>query len=113
MNVYVETSAAVKLIFEEAESIPLKEWFDRLVGSGATPFSSMLVEMELRRAAIREQTSQQVVTEALDRFDLFELDRSDDRGAGLLPGQMRSMDALHIAAALRLGADVMVSYDDR
>lgn len=50
----------------------------------------------------------------LARFDLLETDRSLYREAGLLPGrQLRSLDALHVAAALRVDADVMVSYDRR
>ncbi|WP_142060425.1 PIN domain-containing protein [Pseudonocardia kunmingensis] len=36
------------------------------------------------------------------------------REAGLLPGRhLRSLDALHVAAALRRDADVMLSYDHR
>jgi predicted nucleic acid-binding protein len=32
----------------------------------------------------------------------------------LLPGRnLRSLDALHVAAALRVGADVMITYDTR
>ena len=50
----------------------------------------------------------------MDRLDVVDLDREVYRQAGLLPGKnLRSFDALHVAVALRAGADVMVSYDAR
>jgi hypothetical protein len=50
----------------------------------------------------------------LDRFDLVEPDRAIFVEAGLLPGRsLRSVDALHIVVAMRLDADVLVTYDDR
>lgn len=57
---------------------------------------------------------QVVVTAVLDRLDIYELDRAAYREAGLLPGRhLRSLDALHVAGALRIGADVMITYDAR
>jgi predicted nucleic acid-binding protein len=36
------------------------------------------------------------------------------RQAGLLPGaRLRSLDAIHLAAALSLGAEAVLTYDDR
>ena len=36
------------------------------------------------------------------------------REAGLLPGENpRSLDALHLAAGVRIGVDAVVTYDDR
>jgi predicted nucleic acid-binding protein len=112
--VYVETSAAAKVIFDEPDSLALQQQLDDLVAGEVPLFSSAILETELRRAATREGTAQHLVTQALDRFNVIELDQSVFRTAGLLPGQhLRSLDALHIAAALRVGADVMVSYDQR
>lgn len=114
MIVYVETSAAAKLVFNEPETAALKVQLDDLSRGEIPLFSSVLLETELRRAATREGAPQQVVTEVLDRLDIIDLDRSIYVVAGLLPGEnLRSLDALHIAAALRIGADLMVSYDER
>lgn len=61
-----------------------------------------------------QQQPQAAVASLLERFDLLETDRSLYREAGLLPGpHLRSLDALHVAAALRLDAEVMLSYDRR
>jgi hypothetical protein len=111
---YVETSAAAKLIIDEPESSRLAAHLDRAVDEDDGLLSSMLLETELRRLAVRTGVGQAVVTRLLERFDLLEIDRSLYREAGLLPGpHLRSLDAIHVAAALRANADAMVTYDLR
>lgn len=111
MIVYVETSAAAKLLVEEDESVRLAAYLD---GLAEPPTSCLVLETELRRLAVRIDLPQTAVTELLGRFDLLETDRSLYREAGLLPGRhLRSLDALHVAAALRLDADVLLSCDRR
>ncbi|WP_433277607.1 type II toxin-antitoxin system VapC family toxin [Pseudonocardia xinjiangensis] len=111
MIVYIETSAAAKLLVEEEASARLAEHLDALPEA---PVSCLALETELRRLAVRVGLPQTAVTALLERFDLLETDRSLYREAGLLPGRnLRSLDALHVAAALRLNADVMLSYDRR
>ncbi len=54
---------------------------------------------------------EEVESDDLESF----LERAVEGGdsAGLLPGaSLRSLDALHVAAALRWGADAVVTYDD-
>ncbi len=112
MILYVETSAAAKLLVDEPASSRLAAQFDSAVEQDDPLLSSMLLETELRRLAVRVDLAQAAVTHLLERFDLVETDRSLYREAGLLPGRhLRSLDALHLAAALRVGADVMVTYD--
>lgn len=108
---YVDTSAAAKLLLREAESDALKARLDDLRDRGLLVMSSVLLETELRRTADRAGHSQSLVTEIFDRLEIAELDRAVFRSTGLFSGdRLRSFDALHIAAALRVGADVMVSY---
>lgn len=114
MSVYVETSAAAKLLVEEPESIALSAYLDSLAESDVELVSSVLLETELRRLAVRLDLDQHAVSELLDRFDLVEPDRAIFVEAGLLPGpHLRSLDALHIAVAVRVAADSMVAYDLR
>jgi len=111
---YIETSAAAKLLVDEPASSRLAARLDSTVDQDDALLSSMLLETELRRLAVRVDLAQTAVTHLLERFDLMETDRSLCREAGLLPGRhLRSLDALHLAAALRVGADVMVTYDRR
>ncbi|MGH8964204.1 MAG: type II toxin-antitoxin system VapC family toxin [Actinomycetes bacterium] len=114
MILYVESSAAAKLLVEEPASGRLAAYLDKATEQGDALLSSMLLETELRRLAERLRQRQVAVTGLLERFDLVELDRSLFREAGLLPGpHLRSLDALHLAVALRAGADVMVTYGRR
>lgn len=111
MIVYVDTSAAAKLLVEEPESDRVAARLNELPDP---PTSSLLLETELRRMAQRNGVPQEEVTSLLERFVLLEVDRAAFRDAGVLPGTgLRSLDALHVAVALRCGADVMISYDDR
>ncbi len=114
MTVYVDTSAAAKLIVDESESPALSAYLDGLVSEGVPLVSGVLLETELRRLAVRHRLNQAAVSDVLDRFDLFEPDRAIFVEAGLLPGpSLRSLDALHIVVAVRLEADVLVTYDVR
>ena len=114
MIVYLDTSAAAKLIVQESESARLAEELDRLAGEGARLVSSALLETELRRLAVREDLSQASVSAVLNGIDLAMPDRSLFFEAGILPGsRLRSLDAMHIATAVRLSADDFVTYDVR
>jgi uncharacterized protein len=73
-----------------------------------------LLETELRRLAYRVEIPGAAVTLVLDRVVLHALPRSVYTQAGLLPGKtLRSLDALHITAALRLEVDFALIYDVR
>lgn len=111
---YVETSAAAKLLVEEPESDALSRRLDVLLAENVPVVSSYLLETELRRLALRGGLSQTFVSQVLNRFDLLEHTRSDFLEAGLLPGTyLRSLDALHIAMAVRAEADSLFTYDIR
>lgn len=109
---YLDTSAALKLIVDEAESEALAATIDR---DRPDLVACWLLETELRRAVQRvEHLTQQIVTEFLDGVGLYEVPGSLFREAGVLPGaRLRSLDALHLAAAIRIGVDAMVTYDAR
>lgn len=109
---YLDTSAALKLLVEEDESEALARAID-----GASPdlVGCWLLDTELRRAAQRDTAlTQEGVSDFLDGVDLYEVPASLFREAGLLPGaNLRSLDALHLAAAVRIGVEHLVTYDAR
>ncbi len=113
MTVYLDASAAAKLLVQEQESDALAHYLDGLEAE-RDPVSSAVLETELRRVAAREDLPQASVSEVLARVALVEPGRSLFYEAGLLPGAaLRSLDALHLATALRLDAAVVVAYDVR
>jgi len=109
--VYVDTSALGAVLIEQAESEALLEWLDR---TPAALVASDLVETELRRVAVREGLDQADVTRLLDGVALAALDRAVYRSAGFLPmPYLRTLDALHLEAAMRLNAAAILTYDHR
>ena len=109
--VYVDTSALGAVLIEQAESEALLEWLDR---TPAALVASDLVEPELRRVAVREGLDQADVTRLLDGVALAALDRAVYRSAGFLPmPYLRTLDALHLEAAMRLNAAAILTYDHR
>lgn len=109
--IYVDTSALSALLIDQPESSALLDWLDR---TSATLVSSDLLETELRRLAVRENLVQSDVTRILDGVGLAALDRAVYRSAGFLPmPYLRTLDALHLEAAMRLDASAILTYDRR
>jgi predicted nucleic acid-binding protein len=111
---YLDGSAFVKVVIEEAESAALRDF---LAGEPARFVSSALLRTEVLRA-VRHQTPQarSAVREGLRRVDLIAIDDRILDTAGLLePGVLRTLDAIHIATALAVGDDLgaIVTYDER
>lgn len=113
MTFYLDASAAAKLLVEEMETEALAAFLDAS-RTEHDLVSSALLETELRRLAVRLDLDQSIVTDLLARIDLVDPPRSLFHESGLLPGlQLRSLDALHLATALRVDADALLAYDAR
>lgn len=108
--IYLDTSAAVKLISDEQESDGLRSYLDE----GPTLVSSDLLETELRRIGTRHRIDQVLITTVLDGVALTPLTRDQFREAGLYPQNgLRSLDALHLAGALHIEASAILTYATR
>lgn len=106
---YLDTSAAMKVLFDEPESQAL---IDMLAGRGEqTLIASWLLHTELHCAAGRrggiDPASLSMVLAAVN---LIDMDRGHLVAAGAL-APLRAQDAIHLAVALRLSADEMITYD--
>ena len=114
MAVYLDTSAAVKLVVEEAGSKALWRWLGSLEEEVV---SSDLLRVELLRTTRRAAPDQMVRARAvLDSVVLLKLSTDVcERAATLDPTVLRSLDALHVAAAMELGDELtsLVTYDER
>lgn len=114
MAVYLDTSALVKLVVAEPETPALRSW---LTTEDREAVSSDLARTELMRAVRRGAPDRLVDARAvLDALTLVEVTTALFEAAGRLePTELRSLDALHVAAALDLGDDLddFVAYDER
>ena len=113
MIIYVDTSAAMKLLVEEAESAALAEYLETARQGSDTLIASLLLHTELHCAANRrpENVRHDAVTDVLSAVALVDLESGDLTTAPLLPGRLRSADAIHLATALRVDARAMAVYD--
>ncbi len=111
---YLDTSAAVKLVVAERGSAALRRW---LAGRDGQIVSSDLLRTELLRMTRRAAPEQMVQARAvLDSVILLKLSTAVcERAAVLESDLLRSLDALHLAAALEIGDDLeaLVTYDQR
>jgi predicted nucleic acid-binding protein len=109
---YLDTSAAMKLLVEEAESAALTSYVQSSADERQL-VASWLLHTELHCAANRHPNEVDLdsVGVVLDTVSLIDLTRGDMLTAGTLPGRLRSNDAIHLAVALRVGTDGMLTYD--
>lgn len=110
---YLDASAIVKLIIDESESDALETW----LADRATT-SSSLVATETRRAARRSNIpdARASVEDVLGRAVLYSIDsRILDQAGRIGPPTLRTLDAIHLATALRLEPELeaFVTYDLR
>lgn len=108
---YLDTSAAMKLVVEEPQPEAL---ISELAGRDDRQLvSSWLLHTEMHCAAGRhpEDVDPEAVRTVLDSVNLIDLTRGDLLAAGT-HSPLRSNDAIHLAVALRVSADEIVTYDE-
>lgn len=120
MRVYVDTSALLKRVFAESESRALISVLGDYERANFALVTSSLAWVEVSRA-IRSYADSE------DDVDVDELVETSLSGVlekpitpevialarRLNPPVLRSLDAIHLASALLVDADVIVAYDQR
>lgn len=108
---YLDASAIVKLVIDEAESATLLHWYHEIERT----VTSRVGVVEVRRAVNRREHDPSQLNAVLTRLEVFELDAEVDRLAGsLAPLVLRTLDAIHVATSLVIpGVDAFVTYDNR
>ncbi len=111
---YLDTSAFLKLLKTERESGGLEQ----ALSHWSVFASATLLRTETVRA-LRRSGNDHLLGDARRMMDVLRLVRIDepllDRAGDLPPIGLRSLDAVHLAAALSIGSDlgVLFTYDDR
>jgi hypothetical protein len=109
---YIDASALVKLVVDEAESPSMHRWF---VESGRLATSAVGM-IETRRAASRHPHDPGRLESILRSMVVLHVDENIAGSASRVPPlTLRTLDAIHLATALMIGAeiDAFVTYDDR
>jgi predicted nucleic acid-binding protein len=110
---YLDSSAIVKLAVREPETAALRRW---LRGKRVL-VTSALARTEVARALLPH--GPEAVGRGADVLSRLEVVRMSDRvlttAGALLPVYLRTLDAIHVATALELGADLglVCTYDER
>jgi len=112
--IYLDTSAALKLVNLEPESSALRAWQHERLDQSVV--SSALIVVELQRACRRvDPGSLPLARRVLAGVDILPLTRDLlDAAADLEEPGLRSLAALHLASALSVLRDLtwFVTYDD-
>jgi uncharacterized protein len=113
--IYLDSSAVVKLAHPEAHSQALRDWLDERAGLDWV--SSVLAEVESFRALARHAPAAIAhLHPVLDLIELMDLDPAIRMLARTVtPATVRSLDAVHLATALRMREQLssFVTYDKR
>jgi hypothetical protein len=113
--VYLDSSAIVKLAIPEPESPALLAWLAERPERVTSAIAHVEVRRTLRRAKASTAELRRAI-EVVDRIALIPIDRAViEAAAEIDPPELRSLDALHLAAALSVGAELagFVTYDQR
>ncbi|TAM70431.1 MAG: PIN domain-containing protein [Microbacteriaceae bacterium] len=120
MRIYVDSSALIKRAIEEPESDALVAHLETRVEDGDTLVSSSLAWVEVTRALRTRldhehpSTVAELTDVALSGIAEFPLDaRVVALARRIGPPLLRTLDALHLASATLLDADLLVVYDGR
>jgi uncharacterized protein len=113
--IYLDSSALLKLLFEEPESAALARWIEERTGTPAV--SSELARVEVLRASRRLNPAALPAARSL----LAQLDLIPPTSVLLAEAaevgepQLRTLDALHLASALSIRSELsaFVAYDRR
>jgi len=111
--IYIDTSALLKLVHPQAESMPLRTWLARHPDD---LISSALIRAESRRALLRNDPAGLAnlprVLSVIAQIPVTE--EVLDRAAMLPDPGLRTLDAIHLASAqMTPGVHTMLAYDKR
>ena len=122
MRIYADSSALIKRAIEEAESDALEAVVDQQVADDAVIVASSLAWVEVSRAlrtlSASLRPSDGSLTDAIDvaLSGVAERPLTDDiisLARRVAPPVLRTLDAIHLATAIVLDVDLVLTYDDR
>lgn len=110
---YLDSSVALRILFHHSPAAA--QWFDETTSSDEhVVLSSRLLRTEITRALRRVGVALALRDEVLDHLALLPLDHAVLQEAEAIGPHIKTLDAIHLASALRSGLDglVVVTHDD-
>jgi uncharacterized protein len=109
---YIDSSALVKAVLREPESDDLLRHFRQ---TRPSLIASSLLKVETTRAIRQVEPTKGLaeLNSALEEIVLVAVTETILRRAANLEPALRSLDAVHLATALDVGAEAMIVYDRR
>jgi predicted nucleic acid-binding protein len=113
--IYLDSSALLKLLHQEAESAALTDWLSARAGTPVV--SSALANVEVTRACRRVNPEALPAAKTLlAGLDIIPLTGAViDEAGNVGETTLRSLDAIHLASALSIRSDLssFIAYDHR
>ena len=114
--IYIDTSALTKLLIAEPETAELRVWLTDHIDQGESAATSTLGRVELMRTVARYGEAGQFdrARYLLDGLDMLPLtDAVMTLAESIGPATLRSLDAIHLAAAAHFRQELtaFVTYD--
>ncbi|MGB3375221.1 MAG: type II toxin-antitoxin system VapC family toxin [Microbacterium sp.] len=119
-RIYLDSSALVKRIFDEAESLALRDALTGAQDRGSHLVTSALARVEAGRVARTRIDAElprvigMAATEVMDGVAVASLTRAIMESARIIgPPVLLTLDAIHLATAVALTVDEIWTYDTR
>jgi uncharacterized protein len=119
MRVYLDSSALLKRVIDEPGSERLRAALRDHVDRGDLLVSSQLAAIEVSRALrnrfdLSYAEAADLVDDTMSGIAEYPIDNNVlILGRRLDPNRLRSLDAIHVASAILLDVDLLITYDDR
>jgi predicted nucleic acid-binding protein len=108
---YLDSSVALRILL--GHSAGAMWWFDQCATAGDRVVSSRLLELEMTRVFRREGLDVAEVAQFVGELALLHVDDALVAEASAIRPHLKSLDALHLASAQRIGAGhvTLVTHD--
>ncbi len=108
---YLDTSVALRILLAHSDSAV--SWFNRCAQRGDVLVSSRVLELEMIRVLRREGIDVNEAHDFVAQLVILRIDDALARDAAAIRPHIKTLDALHLASAQRLGAGAVtiVTHD--
>ncbi|MGB4779174.1 type II toxin-antitoxin system VapC family toxin [Microbacterium sp.] len=108
---YLDSSVALRILLAHSEGAVT--WYDERAEAGDAFVSSRLLHLETVRVLRRESVDTTLADDFVSELSLLSVDDRLIAEAAAIRPHVKSLDALHLASALRLGAGAVtiVTHD--